>query len=103
NQIRCLAPASVSTARAVADGYRIHVNSDTGSDTDGDTSARELQCSLLVLADGVQSRLREQLGIDLISHDYGQSAVITNVRCDRPHGGVAYERFTSDGPIALLP
>lgn len=107
HQIRCLAPASVSTARAVADGYRIQVHSrvegGTGGGAESDTRATEMHCSLLVLADGVQSRLREQLGVDLISHDYGQSAIITNVRCDCAHGGVAYERFTSDGPIALLP
>jgi 2-octaprenyl-6-methoxyphenol hydroxylase len=35
--------------------------------------------------------------------DYGQFAVTADVRTDRPHAGIAYERFTPDGPIALLP
>lgn len=35
--------------------------------------------------------------------DYGQSAVICTVSTQRPHGRRAYERFTSEGPIALLP
>ncbi len=35
--------------------------------------------------------------------DYGQSAVISTVATQRPHGRRAYERFTPEGPIALLP
>lgn len=35
--------------------------------------------------------------------DYGQSAVICTVTTQRPHGRRAYERFTPEGPIALLP
>ncbi|MDP2833202.1 MAG: FAD-dependent monooxygenase [Pseudomonadota bacterium] len=35
--------------------------------------------------------------------DYGQSAVIASVSTQRPHGRRAYERFTPEGPIALLP
>jgi len=35
--------------------------------------------------------------------DYGQSAVIATVSTQRPHGHRAYERFTVEGPIALLP
>jgi len=35
--------------------------------------------------------------------DYGQSAVIATVSTQRPHGRRAYERFTPEGPIALLP
>ncbi len=35
--------------------------------------------------------------------DYGQSAVVCTVRTTQPHGRRAYERFTPEGPIALLP
>ncbi len=35
--------------------------------------------------------------------DYGQSAVVATVSTQRPHGRRAYERFTAEGPIALLP
>jgi 2-octaprenyl-6-methoxyphenol hydroxylase len=34
---------------------------------------------------------------------YGQSALVCTVQTELPHGGVAYERFTAQGPIALLP
>ncbi len=36
-------------------------------------------------------------------HDYGQVALVAKVWRAMPHGGVAYERFTPDGPVALLP
>ncbi|MCX7164992.1 MAG: FAD-dependent monooxygenase [Rhodocyclales bacterium] len=36
-------------------------------------------------------------------HDYGQHAVLCNVSVAEPHGNVAWERFTSEGPLALLP
>jgi 2-octaprenyl-6-methoxyphenol hydroxylase len=35
--------------------------------------------------------------------DYRQHALVCEVVSARPHGGVAYERFTPDGPVALLP
>ncbi|TSA00634.1 MAG: 2-octaprenyl-6-methoxyphenyl hydroxylase [Rhodocyclaceae bacterium] len=36
-------------------------------------------------------------------HDYGQHAVLCNVNTAAPHDNVAWERFTSEGPLALLP
>jgi 2-octaprenyl-6-methoxyphenol hydroxylase len=55
---------------------------------------------LAVVADGGADALP---GIRRYRHDYAQSAVVATVACARPHGGVAYERFTPDGPVALLP
>ncbi|MEX1033342.1 MAG: 2-octaprenyl-6-methoxyphenyl hydroxylase [Cellvibrionaceae bacterium] len=94
-RIRCLAPASVSKAQATARGYCLTV--------ERKGQVQEFNCQLLVLADGVNSQLRGQLGIALDQQDYDQSAIIANIIADRPHAGVAYERFTADGPIALLP
>lgn len=66
---------------------------------------RPVHCTakLLVAADGAQSSIRTQLGIETTQRDYGQTAVIANVTTDRPHANVAYERFTDTGPMALLP
>lgn len=58
---------------------------------------------LLVAADGANSPVREQLGIAAWRWEYGQQAVIANVTPTLPHQNVAYERFTEDGPVALLP
>ncbi len=35
--------------------------------------------------------------------DYHQTAWVGQVNLTQPHGGMAYERFTADGPVALLP
>ncbi len=64
----------------------------------GDGTA--IEARLAVVADGTGAGLA---GIERVRHDYGQVAVIGKVATARPHGGLAYERFTPDGPIALLP
>ncbi len=64
---------------------------------------QRLRARLVVAADGAESSLRAALGIETRLEDYGQTAVIANLAADRPHGDVAYERFTESGPIALLP
>lgn len=37
------------------------------------------------------------------SRDYAQHAVLCTVEVDEPHANVAWERFTDEGPVALLP
>ncbi|MBL8259457.1 MAG: 2-octaprenyl-6-methoxyphenyl hydroxylase [Candidatus Competibacteraceae bacterium] len=69
---------------------------------DGDRTV-ELRCQLVVAADGARSPVREQLGVAALRWEYGQQAVIANVTPTLPHRQVAYERFTEDGPMALLP
>ena len=59
-----------------------------------------LEARLAVIADGAATPVR---GIERRRHEYGQVAIVANVTLDHPHGGVAYERFTRDGPVALLP
>ena len=67
----------------------------------GDESV--VHARLLVAADGVISHVRELLHIGSSVQDYGQKAVIANVTPAFRHNQVAYERFTSEGPIAFLP
>ncbi|WP_103968835.1 2-octaprenyl-6-methoxyphenyl hydroxylase [Billgrantia desiderata] len=85
-------PASVEAIVPEGEGHRLTLS-------DGCT----LQAALTVLADGGRSGLKEQLGIASDSASYDQVALIANVEISRPHDGIAYERFTREGPIALLP
>ncbi|MBB6519949.1 2-octaprenyl-6-methoxyphenyl hydroxylase [Pseudoteredinibacter isoporae] len=62
-----------------------------------------IDTKLLCLADGGDSLLAQQLGLHREVQDYGQSALIATVETTKAHGGVAYERFTEQGPMALLP
>ena len=55
--------------------------------------------SLVAIADG--NALTAD--VDVSTTDYGQSAVTATVEIDRPHRHTAYERFTPEGPLALLP
>lgn len=64
---------------------------------------QSLTAKLLCLADGGDSPLAQQLGLHRNVQDYGQSAIIATVEVAKPHQGVAYERFTEQGPMALLP
>lgn len=63
----------------------------------------EVRARLVVLADGGASELPRQLGIEQQRHDYRQSALIANISLGKAHNGRAFERFTPDGPAALLP
>lgn len=65
-------------------------------------SAGSLQTKLLVLADG-GANLSRVPGITLEERDYGQTALVGAVELDQPHEGMAWERFTPEGPAALLP
>jgi 2-octaprenyl-6-methoxyphenol hydroxylase len=65
--------------------------------------ARRIDAKLVVAADGAQSAVRTLLGVEARTRDYEQRAIVTAVRTTRAHRGCAYERFTPDGPIALLP
>ena len=70
----------------------------------GDTSGRErVEARLLVAADGAHSAVRAAAAIEADVEDYDQVAIVANVAADRPHDGTAYERFTSTGPLAVLP
>jgi len=64
---------------------------------------QQLNAKLVVVADGSDSPLRQQLKIPAEQKRYGQTAIICNVSSDKPHHNVAYERFTDSGPLALLP
>ena len=59
--------------------------------------------SLLIVADGAQSGLRDSLGITASVKRYDQRAVIANVQTQLPHNGQAFERFVADGAVAFLP
>ncbi|TVQ90781.1 MAG: 2-octaprenyl-6-methoxyphenyl hydroxylase [Chromatiaceae bacterium] len=65
--------------------------------------SRLLQTRLVVAADGGDSAVRRRLGLPVIERAYGHDAVISTVTASAPRPGVAFERFTDSGPLALLP
>jgi 2-octaprenyl-6-methoxyphenol hydroxylase len=90
-----LAPATLQTLQPLAAGWRAGIATADG--------VRQVDAALLVGADGSESFVRGQLGIDVERHDYGQTLFVSTVTPERDHGGRAFERFADDGPVALLP
>ncbi|MDF4513556.1 2-octaprenyl-6-methoxyphenyl hydroxylase [Vibrio parahaemolyticus] len=66
-------------------------------------SGELFNAKLLVAADGAVSQCCQQIGLELSEHDFDQVAVIANIVTQEPHQGRAFERFTENGPVALLP
>jgi len=62
-----------------------------------------LDPALIVAADGAQSRVRDAAGITARSGDYHQHAVVATVTPSPPAGQHTWQRFTPEGPQALLP
>ena len=88
-------PATVTSVNQTDAGVQLEL------DCNGTTET--LDTRLLVAADGADSLLRKQFGIDHVERDYGQTAIVTNISPQLPHNNIAYERFTTSGPMALLP
>lgn len=74
-----------------------------GAGTDG--KPVELSATLAVQAEGglFHERRAQAVRHASRSRDYGQTAIVSHVRCSRPLPGWAFERFTAEGPLALLP
>jgi 2-octaprenylphenol hydroxylase len=64
---------------------------------------RGLRARLVVGADGARSFVRAQAGIAASERPYGQTAVVANFACERPHRNVAYQWFQGGPVLALLP
>lgn len=92
-----LMPARATAVELSPDAVQLSIESHAAE------SPRAVSARLLVAADGAGSGLRGALGLAAHIEDYGQVALIANVGADRPHEGIAYERFTPTGPLALLP
>lgn len=62
-----------------------------------------VRAALAVAAEGRNSALRARAGIGVVSWPYPQIAIVCTAIHERPHGGVAQERFLPAGPFAILP
>jgi 2-octaprenyl-6-methoxyphenol hydroxylase len=63
---------------------------------------KSITSALVVIADG-GGGLSAIEGIERETKDYGHNAIVSKVSCELPHDNIAYERFTPNGPMALLP
>ena len=89
--LRC--PARVLEVQLGADRARLTVQA----------GAELVEARVVVAADGAHSLVRAAAGISALVEDYNQVAVVVHVLTDQLASGVAYERFTATGPLAVLP
>lgn len=75
----------------------------TSSDSSQPENNRTIETRLLIIADGTDSNTAKKLGIESDIQQYAQHAIIANVTTELPNNGTAFERFTSKGPLAMLP
>ena len=62
-----------------------------------------LEAPLMVAADGASSWLRQQAKIFANHRSYKQHGIVAKIRTEKTHQDTAWQRFLSDGPLALLP
>jgi 2-octaprenyl-6-methoxyphenol hydroxylase len=88
-------PAQLKNATLRQDGVLLDIVSGGVSE--------KVRAAVAVAADGAGSVLRASAGIDAAVEDYEQIAIVVNAATERPNTGEAFERFTSSGPLAVLP
>ena len=67
------------------------------------SDGRQVRARLVAAADGWRSPLRHASGIGAVEWPYPQTGIVTTVRHEAPHRGIAIEHFLSAGPFAILP
>ena len=86
------APAAIAGFRWREPGVRLRL-------VDGRTPS----CALVAAAEGRSSPTRAAAGIEVLRWDYRQTGIVATLAHERPHRGLAVERFFPEGPFALLP
>ena len=66
-------------------------------------SGRSVPARLVASAEGRFGAMREEAGIGARAWSYGQIAIVLVAEHERPHRGVAQEKFLPGGPFAILP
>jgi 2-octaprenyl-6-methoxyphenol hydroxylase len=95
-QLQRIAPATLTAIEPCGDGWHACVVTPDGA-------SRKIDAALLVGADGSESAVRRLLGIGSERFDYAQTLFVATVKTGRAMDGCAFERFSDDGPVALLP
>lgn len=94
--VHWLCPYKVTAYQAGSNQHQLQLTNNHGEE-------QTVKARLVVLADGGQSGLKEQLQISDVSRPYDQFALVCNLTTSEPHNNRAFERFTPSGPMAWLP
>lgn len=65
--------------------------------------AIQVEAQMIIGADGTDSKVRQVLGLEMQEKSYQAYGVIAQIETEQHPQGWSYERFTEEGPVALLP
>jgi 2-octaprenyl-6-methoxyphenol hydroxylase len=91
-QLDIYCPAKVSAASTGPGGATVKLD-----------GGEELTSALLVVADGARSSVRSMIGIEASQVSYEQRGIVGNLLPEKSLDNRAFERFTEQGPLAILP
>lgn len=92
NIVKFIKPCSVCSVTDSIDGQIILT-----------ASGKQYRTKTIIIAEGGNSQLCQSLGVEYLKSDFKQTAIVTSVSFSHPKKGGAWERFTSTGPLAILP
>jgi ubiquinone biosynthesis UbiH/UbiF/VisC/COQ6 family hydroxylase len=92
NNVTLFCPARPESLHIDGDAARLRLSGGT-----------DIEATLVVAADGADSWIRREAGIRVTEQPYGESGVVANFGCQRPHGNKAFQWFRADGVLAYLP
>lgn len=85
-------PSKMVSTTPIENGYIVELE-----------NAQQLQCRLLIGADGANSQVRQQAGIGITAWDYRQHCMLINVETALPQQDITWQQFTPAGPRSFLP
>ncbi len=94
-KVKLICPAELKHFHRTDSGITLEISCSDNTET--------ISAGLLVGADGSHSLVRRLAGINTKEKDFKQTAIVANVTTQKPNNATAYERFTTHGPVALLP
>ncbi|URJ25324.1 2-octaprenyl-6-methoxyphenyl hydroxylase [Candidatus Blochmannia ocreatus (nom. nud.)] len=92
SNVNIFCPATLKTIKREKKNNLIILNND-----------HQIISKLVIAADGSQSKLATNCGIQWFKKNYHQIAIMAKISTEIPHHGCAFEKFTEYGPLAILP
>jgi 2-octaprenyl-6-methoxyphenol hydroxylase len=95
--------AALPTVSLLAPAQATRVDRSQGGVEVGLADGRVIRARLVIGADGRDSPARISAGIGVMRWSYHQTGIVCSIAHEKPHRGMAHERFLPAGPFAVLP
>jgi 2-octaprenylphenol hydroxylase len=92
HNVQIFSPVAVDSYARGSDGIELSLQ-----------NGAQIHATLLVGADGANSRVREWAQFQMREWDYGHTALVATIATEHTHAATAWQIFRREGPLALLP